>query len=343
MVDITPILVGDRPNDGKGDTGREAWIKANANAQALASAIDDVSGAVGDLVDLVPKGLAAIPLTARGTIPAGRFVAVAGDREAVLVTPGDPASATGRAIGYLADAAADGTAISVRVAGPVSLSASDWSAAGLPVYLTDDGRPTIVRRTTGWVQPVGMTTGAGTFAVALGVPGAAETAVARVALSDLVAVLPQVLTEAVRSLGLSPSPAPGVLWRNQGFVAIAPNLDGTPYTAPPGAGLAGVGAIDAISALLPVALPLVLRGLPSTPQPAAGVLWRNNGLVALSPALNGTPYPMTLMPSGGGGLLGPLRGVILPWLAGTLPALPLTPPIARGVVWRAQARLALSL
>ncbi|GJD65186.1 hypothetical protein [Methylobacterium frigidaeris] len=338
MVDITPIRVGDRPNDGKGDLAREAWIKANANTFALKTAVEDISGAVGDLADIVPKGLAALALTARGPLPGGRFLAAYGDRQAVVVAPADSASAAGRAIGYLEGAAADGAAISARVAGAVAAPLADWTAAGLPVYLTDDGRPTTVRRTSGWVQSVGTTTGPGTFALAL---APAVWRVPAVALADLVAALPQALTEAVRALGLAPPVGAGVLWRNGSFVVLSPALDGAPYVAPSGAGSAG--ALDPVSALLPVALPLVLRALPTSPPAGAGVLWRNNGLVALSPALDGSPYPVTLMPSGGAGALGAVRAVVLPWLAGTLPTLPLNPPIAPGIVWRAQHRLALSL
>ncbi len=106
MVDITPILVGDRPNDGKGDLARDAWIKTNVNTQALAAAHEDVAAVVADLVVAVPKAGATIPLLAHGALPGGRFLAAYGDRQAVVVTPADLAAATGRAIGFLAADAA---------------------------------------------------------------------------------------------------------------------------------------------------------------------------------------------------------------------------------------------
>ncbi len=148
------------------------------------------------------------------------------------------------------------------------------------------------------------------------------------------------MTDVVASLSLTPPDQPGVLWRNNAFPALSPNTDGTPYTAAFNAGLSG--AVDPITALLPIAVPRALRSLPVDPPPAAGVLWLNNRRFALSPALDGSPYPVTPLPSSGPDLLPAVRPLLLAWLAATMPGLPRLSPISNGALWRSQTTLALS-
>ncbi|MGF3026747.1 hypothetical protein ACQVP2_28500 [Methylobacterium aquaticum] len=343
MVDISPINVGALPNDGLGDRNRTAWIKAVANFAALQGAIEDVATAVDAVAATAPAAATTLRLTALGPLPGGRFVAAVGNRQAVTVTPADLASPTGRALGYLATGAYDGAPIDVRVAGAIEVPGATWPG-GLPVYLADDGSPTVVPRTSGWSQIVGTTTGAGGIALAIGPAAPAQARIATVAIPDLAAILVPALTDVVRALSLVPPSTPGVLWRSQTVLALSPHADGTPYIAPYGTGWAGLTAIDPITALLPLLVPRALRSLPTTPPDAAGVLWRNGVRIALTAQGDGTAYPTTPLPGGGGPLLAAVRPLLTAWLAEALPAMPLLPPISSGTPWRtADHALALSL
>lgn len=330
-----PIVlpIGGQPGltGGQGADGRSAYEIAVETA--------GYAGSEADFAAMLANAGSAdttVTLVAGSDLPGGAFGAAYGSGQVLLVTPAYSAAATGAAIGYIDGAASAGTSVTLRKSGLARVQGAAWTA-GDPIYITDYGAPTNSPRTSGWVQQVGIATGPDTFNLAIGF---AEVVTPLVTLNAISAILIQAMTDVVASLSLTPPDQPGVLWRNQTFVALSPNLDGSAYTAPYGAGQGG--ALDAVTALLAVAVPRALAGLSVTPPSDAGVLWLNNGNLALSPNSDGTPYPVTPLPSTGSILLRATRAAIGPWLTATMPALPALSPISSGALWRSTNLLALS-
>lgn len=328
---VLPIAGQPGLTGGQGATGRSAY--------QIAVETGGYAGSEADFAAMLANAGSAdttVTLVAASNLPGGALGAAFASGQVTLVTPADPASPTGAAIGYIDSAASAGSAVILRKSGSVRVPGAAWTA-GDPIYITDYGTPTNVPRASGWVQQIGVATGSDRFDLAI---SPAEIAAPLVSLGAVSAVLLQALTDVVASLPLVPPATPGTLWRNQSFTSLSPNADGTPYTAPYGAGLSG--AVDPVTALLVIAVPRVLRGLPTSSPPGAGVLWLNNGRLALSPNTDGTPYPVTPLPSSGSAILRAVRAALGPWLAGTMPALPSLLPLSSGALWRATNLLALS-
>jgi hypothetical protein len=209
--------------------------------------------------------------------------------------------------------------------------------AGDTLFVGSGGALVPTAPASGWRQAVATVVEDGHLVINL---GGAEVVTTLITSAAVNAVLIQALTDVVASLSLTPPDQPGVVWRNNSFVALSPNTDGTAYTTPYGAGLSG--AVDPITAHLPILVPRALRAMPASPPAGAGVLWLNNRRLALSPSLDGTPYPVTPLPTSGSGLLPAVRAALVPWLTATMPALPLLSPISSGVLWRGTNLLSVS-
>ena len=108
-------------------------------------------------------------LTAVAAVAVGAFKAVA-FRPDGKIEPADHANPAhlSRVVGIAAASSAAGTPAIVRVSG--LLSFSDWSwAPGLPVYVGVDGGLTQTPPATGFVQQIGIATGADALLAGLGI------------------------------------------------------------------------------------------------------------------------------------------------------------------------------
>ncbi|GJD63738.1 hypothetical protein [Methylobacterium frigidaeris] len=324
------IPIGGQPGltGGRGEEGRSAY--------EIAVEVGGYAGSEADFAAMLANAGSAettVTLVAATDMPGGIFAAAVGSGQARATAPADPASAAGVAIGYLDGAAAAGSVVTLRKSGRVRVSGAAWTA-GDSIFLTDYGAPTSTPRTSGWAQQVGVGTGPDTFDLAIDI---AEVITPLITLDAIGSVLLQALTDVVASYAIEPPDQPGVLWRNQTLVALSPNSDGSPYTAP-----YDTGAADPIAALLPVIVPRVLRSLPRDPPTLAGVLWLNNGRPALAPNADGTPYPARPLPTSGSPLLRATRSALALWLAATVPGLPVLLPVSSGALWRSTNLLAVS-